>query len=203
MAGALSPRWLGTPPPGAPQKCGLRWLNEEALPLHEALCVHVRCGSAEETQNQVMVCVVQCIPDRYVLEQTAVCAQDVVSTGEKLPSPEKHAPCPDVPQPRLAPWEEVPNNFLKNHMERAVAISFSCTFPSGAAKLALQSTATSSVTPQGRCLMAEMTTSMVEASSGAKYNSTIYHLYPLDTSWKLTTFGPWRQSDSTEKFSAV
>ena len=43
-----------------------------------------RRGSTEATQDQVVVCVVTCVPDRHVLEQTTVYAQDVVGPGAHL-----------------------------------------------------------------------------------------------------------------------
>ena len=57
--------------------------------------MRVRLGSAEAPQDQVVVCVVSLVPDRYVLEQTIVYAQDVVVPRET------------IPQPWLVPCEEV------------------------------------------------------------------------------------------------
>ena len=59
----------------------------------------------EKTQNQAVVCVVPCIPDRHVLEHTTVFAQYVVSLGVHLSSTAKSYPHLPIPQPRLAPWE--------------------------------------------------------------------------------------------------
>ena len=66
-----------------------------------------RRGSAEATHDQLVFHVVLCVPDLHILEQTAECAQDVVSLGAYLLSALVHGPCPDVLQPRLVLWEEV------------------------------------------------------------------------------------------------
>ena len=67
-----------------------------------------RHASAKAPQYQVIICVVPCVPDRYVLEQTTVCAQDVVGPGEHL-----LAACAAVLQPRLVLWEEVADHVLQ------------------------------------------------------------------------------------------
>ena len=64
-------------------------------------------GSMEVSQDQVVVCVVTCVPDRYILEQTTVCAQDMVSLGAHLPAAPVHGPCVVVLQPQLVLWEKV------------------------------------------------------------------------------------------------
>ena len=38
-------------------------------------------GAIETPQNNVMLCVVSRVPDRYVLEQTSVCTKDLVHLG--------------------------------------------------------------------------------------------------------------------------
>ena len=75
--------------------------------------VHGSSGSAEATQNQVVVCVVMCVLDCHVLDQTMVYAQDVVGMGVHLLSPAEHAPHITVLQPGLSPWGEVPTHNLK------------------------------------------------------------------------------------------
>ena len=41
--------------------------------------MHGRYGSAEATQDQILVCVVPYVLDRHVMEKMTVCAQDVVT----------------------------------------------------------------------------------------------------------------------------
>ena len=72
-----------------------------------------RRGSIEEPQEQVVVCVVTCILERYVLEQTTVCAQDVVGPGAHLPAAPVNGPCAVVIKPRLVPWEKVAAHVLQ------------------------------------------------------------------------------------------
>ena len=76
--------------------------------------MHGRYGSAEATQDQILVCVVPYVPDRHVMEKMTVCAQDVVGPVSHLLYPAEHTPCPYFPQPRLAPWEEMCTPVLKN-----------------------------------------------------------------------------------------
>ena len=56
-----------------------------------------RRGSAQAPQYQVMIRVVPCVPDRYVLEQM----------GAHLPDAPVHGPFEIVLQLRLVPCEEV------------------------------------------------------------------------------------------------
>ena len=86
---------------------GCKQLDGEILAFHEISRVHIRCVTTEAPQDQVMVCVVLCIPERHVLEQTTVCAHYVVGPGEHLPSSTANAPHPAVLQPQLLLWEEV------------------------------------------------------------------------------------------------
>ena len=72
-----------------------------------------RRGSTEAPQEQVVVCVVTCILEHYVLEQTTVYAQDVVGPGAQLPAAPVHGPCAVVIKPRLVPWEEVAAHVLQ------------------------------------------------------------------------------------------
>ena len=75
--------------------------------------VHVRHGSTDATQDQVMVCAGPCVSDRHVLEQTMVCAQNVVGPVVQLPYSAENALCLAVLQPWLVSWEEVPIRVLK------------------------------------------------------------------------------------------
>ena len=43
-----------------------------------------------------------------------VCTQYAVGPGAHLPASAVNAQLPAVPQPRLAPWEEVPTHVLEN-----------------------------------------------------------------------------------------
>ena len=61
----------------------------------------------EATHYQVMVRVVSCVPDFQVLEQTNVCAQDVIGLVSHLLSTSLLGPCMAVLKPRLMQWEEV------------------------------------------------------------------------------------------------
>ena len=67
----------------------------------------------EAPQKQVVVCVVSRVLDQYVLEQTTVSVQDVVGTGEHLPSAPELGPCVAILQPRLVTWEEVDTHVLQ------------------------------------------------------------------------------------------
>ena len=58
--------------------------------------MHDRRGSAEETHNLVVVCVVPCVPYRHILDHMTVCDQDVVGLGAHLLSPAEHAPRPSI-----------------------------------------------------------------------------------------------------------
>ena len=62
-----------------------------------------RRGSVEAPQDQVVVRVIPGIPERYILEQTNVCDEDVVSLGAHLPSAPVHSPCAAVLQPIIVP----------------------------------------------------------------------------------------------------
>ena len=72
-------------------------------------------GSAEGTHNHIVVCFVPCILDCHILEQMTVCSEDVVGPGAHLPAPAEHATHPSVPQPQLAPWEEMRTHVLQAH----------------------------------------------------------------------------------------
>ena len=85
---------------------------------------------------------------------------------------------------------------------RYATISSVRVVPSGCAKFVLKFLVTVSSTPQGRLMMATMTSSMVKAASGMMYHLTAFHHCRPVTSWKLTTFGSWRQSASRVKCSA-
>ena len=58
----------------------------------------------EATQDQVMVCVVPCVP---------VYAQDVVGPGSHLLASASHAPRPTVLQPCIVLWEKVPSQIFQ------------------------------------------------------------------------------------------
>ena len=60
-----------------------------------------------------MVCDVPCVPDRHVLEKTAVCAQDVVGPGVHLLSSAAYATHPTIHQSWFVPWEEVSTQIFK------------------------------------------------------------------------------------------
>ena len=64
-----------------------------------------RHGSAESSQYQVVFRVVPCAPDRYILEQTTVCDQDVVVPGAHIPAAPVHGPCATILQLQLVMWE--------------------------------------------------------------------------------------------------
>ena len=72
-----------------------------------------RNGYMEAPQDQAVVCVVPCVLDHYVLEQTTVCAHNVVGKGAHLPAAPVHGPCVAVLQPRLVLWEEVADHVLQ------------------------------------------------------------------------------------------
>ena len=121
--GALRPRWFENAPPQIRKQVvdtirGLWWFNGKARPLPKVAQVRGRRGSVEATQNQVVLYVVPCVLDRHVLEQTTVCAQDVVGTGAQLLYPAEYALCPSIPQSQLAMWEEVPTHVLKTRREQ-------------------------------------------------------------------------------------
>ena len=59
----------------------------------------------ESPQYQVVICVVPCVQDRSVLEQTTVCDQDVVGPVAHPPAATVHVPCAAVLQPWLVQWE--------------------------------------------------------------------------------------------------
>ena len=70
-------------------------------------------GSAEATQNQVVVYAVLCVPDGHIMEQTTVCAQDLFGLWAQLPVSAEHAPRPAIPQTWLVPWEEFSAHVLE------------------------------------------------------------------------------------------
>ena len=72
-----------------------------------------RRGTAEAPQDQAVVRVFPCIPDRYILEQTTVYAQYVVGLGVHLPSAPVHGPCLAILQTQLVLWEEVAARVLQ------------------------------------------------------------------------------------------
>ena len=72
-----------------------------------------RLGSAEEPQDQVVLCVVLHVLECYILEQTTVYAQDEVGPGAHLPPAPEHGPYAAILQPRLVPWEEVVAHVLQ------------------------------------------------------------------------------------------
>ena len=69
--------------------------------------------SAEEFQGQLVVCVMPCVLDLYVLEQTNVCDQDIIGPGAHIPAAPMHDPCTAVLQPRLLLREEVAAHVLQ------------------------------------------------------------------------------------------
>ena len=69
----------------------------------------------------------------------------------------------------------------------ANVISPSHTSPSGAARSALKSPGTSTVAPQGKCLMAMMAQYIVGASSGDMYYPPTNHILPPYYILKLKT----------------
>ena len=71
---------------------GCRGPDREACTLPLVLKMCARRSSAEAPQDQVVVCVVPYVPDRYVLEHTAVCAQDLVGPGAHLLAALVHGP---------------------------------------------------------------------------------------------------------------
>ena len=72
-----------------------------------------RSGSAESPQDQVVFRVVPCVPYCYILQQTNVCAQDVVGPGAHLPAAPVHVPCVAILQPQFVPWEELADHVLQ------------------------------------------------------------------------------------------
>ena len=67
----------------------------------------------EAPEDQVVVCVVPCIPDRYIPEQTTVSAQYVVGLGAHLPAAPVHVPYAAVLKPRRVSWKEVAAHVLQ------------------------------------------------------------------------------------------
>ena len=127
-----------------------------------------RLGS-EAPQDQVVVYVMLRVPDRYVLEPTTVCAQDVVGPGANLPDAPVYGPCTAILQPWLVPWEE-----LATHVFQALLRQGYCNplVPLPAlwcGKVGVEiSNHHQRSTPRGSLLMAMITSSMVEALSWAK-----------------------------------
>ena len=72
-----------------------------------------RYSSAKAPQDQVVIHVVPCVPDRYVLEQTTVYAHDVFGPGAHLPTASVHVSCAAVLQSRLVLLEEVSAHVLQ------------------------------------------------------------------------------------------
>ena len=64
-------------------------------------------------KKQVVFCVMPSVPERYVLEQTTVCAQDLASPDKYLLVALVHGPRAPVLQPWLVPWEEVSAHVLQ------------------------------------------------------------------------------------------
>ena len=56
-------------------------------------------GDTETTQNHVMVCAFYGVPEGDILEQTAVCPDNLVHPGPHHPPQLEHAPHPAVPLP--------------------------------------------------------------------------------------------------------
>ena len=69
-------------------------------------------GSIEAPQDQVVLHVMPGVPDRYILEQTTVCAQYVVGPGAQLPAALVHGPSEAFIQ--LQPGDAVFFLVLKN-----------------------------------------------------------------------------------------
>ena len=58
-------------------------------------------GNVEESpQDHVMVGVVPGVPDKQIMEQTALLTKDVVRTGHHLLAATEHAPRPDFSYPQ-------------------------------------------------------------------------------------------------------
>ena len=75
--------------------------------------MHGRRGSVEAPQDQLLVRVVPCVPYRYVLEQTTICAQGLVGLGAHLLAALAHGPYAAILQPRLVPLEKVVSHVLQ------------------------------------------------------------------------------------------
>ena len=115
---AFPPRWNGNFPPELGKHAvypvqGICRPNGEACALPEVARVRGRRSSTDATHNQVVVCVMSCVPYHQVMEQATIYAHDLVGPGAHLPTALVHGPCPAVLQPRLLPWEEVSAHVLQ------------------------------------------------------------------------------------------
>ena len=86
--------------------------DREACLLPWVVKMRGRHSYMEAPQDQVVFCIVSCLPDRYILEHMTVCAHDVVGPGAHLPDDPVHGPCAAVLQPWIVPWEEVAAHVL-------------------------------------------------------------------------------------------
>ena len=112
------PRWIGNSLPDlckqAVDPVRGRWrLDGEIFAFPEILRVRGSCSTIEAPQHQVIVRVVPCIPNRQVIGQMTVYAQDLVGPGAHLLSYVEHAPRLAVLQPRLVSWEEVTSHVFQ------------------------------------------------------------------------------------------
>ena len=74
----------------------------------------------QTSQDHVMFQVVLWVPDGHVLEQSAICSENVIRPEPDLFSIPPHDPCADILQPRLMPWEEVQAHALQPHCRKLV-----------------------------------------------------------------------------------
>ena len=70
--------------------------------------------AAEASQNQVVVRFVPGVPNRNILEETAVCPKDVVHPIPNLLDATEHAPHPAIPLPVEITREEMLRHVLQN-----------------------------------------------------------------------------------------
>ena len=84
--------------------CRAYW---EPLAHPEVALIPPQCRSTKTPQNQVVVRVVPGIPDSEILEQKAVCTNNVICLGYHLLAVTDHAPCTIVPCPSAVTREEI------------------------------------------------------------------------------------------------
>ena len=118
-------------------------------------------GSMEAPQDHVVVWVLLGVPDRDVLEQTAVFTQKVVWS-------EAHLPRPSIIYPGFSAWEEMCQHDYSPAVASASMITSLQGFPYGTARFALNFPSTINAAPQRHWTMAKTVIYMVEASSRAK-----------------------------------
>ena len=115
-----------------------------------------------------MVRVVPCIRYHHVLYQTTVCAQDLVGPGVHLSASAAHAPRPTALQPRLVPWEEVPAQIFQAPRGHGHPNLLVLSPPLWRYQVGIKIADHQKRAPRGLWMMAATTSSIVEASSGAK-----------------------------------